>query len=72
MDLTPAVKLFLTTVLYTGFGIVIFGLAFWVMVKIAPFSIRKEVEEDQNMALAVLIGAVILGLSIIISAALHG
>lgn len=72
MDLAPAVKLFLQTALYTGFGVLVFALAFWVIVKVAPFSIRKEVEEDQNIALAVLIGAVILGLAIIISAALHG
>ena len=72
MDFAPAVKLFLQTVLYTGFGVLVFAFAFWVIVKVAPFSIRKEVEEDQNIALAVLIGAVILGLSIIISAALHG
>ena len=32
----------------------------------------KEIEEDQNTALAILIGSVILGLAIIISAAIGG
>jgi putative membrane protein len=72
MDFAPAVRVFLTTVAYTAFGLVIFGVAFWIIVKISPFSIRKEIEIDQNTSLAVLIGSVILGLAIIIAASLHG
>jgi uncharacterized membrane protein YjfL (UPF0719 family) len=63
---------FFSTVGYTLFGLVIFALAFWAMVKISPFSIRKEIEEDQNTALAIVIAAVIIGLGLIISATLHG
>ena len=37
-----------------------------------PFSIRKEIEDDQNTALGIVIGAVIIGLSLIISAAIQG
>lgn len=65
-------RIFLSTVLYTVFGVVVFGLAFWAMTKISPFSIRKELEEDQNTAMAILMASVILGLAIIIAAALHG
>lgn len=68
----PAVRAFLSTVLYTSFGLIVFALAFWVIQKLTPFSIRKEIEEDQNMSVAVMIGSVIIGLAIIISAALHG
>ena len=42
------------------------------VVKITPFSIRKEIEEDQNVSLAVLIGAVLLGIAWIVGAAVHG
>ena len=72
MDLTPAVRVFLSTAGYTAFGLIIFGLAFWIMTKTVPFSIRKEIEEDQNTALAILIGSVILGLAIIIASTIHG
>jgi uncharacterized membrane protein YjfL (UPF0719 family) len=72
MDLTPAIRVFLSTVAYTVFGLIVFALAYWAMVKLSPFSIRKEIEEDQNTALAILMGAVILGLALIISATLHG
>ncbi|MEO8380370.1 MAG: DUF350 domain-containing protein [Acidobacteriota bacterium] len=66
------IRTFLVTVVYTVFGLVVFGLAYWVMVKASPFSIRKEIEEDQNTAVAILMAAVILGLAIIIAAVLHG
>lgn len=72
MNLTPALHTFLLTFSYTVFGMVIFGIAFWIIVRIAPFSLRKEVEEDQNVALAILIGSVMLGLAVIIAATIHG
>ena len=46
----------------------IFAIAFWVMVKIAPFSVVKEIEEDQNTSLAILFGSVFIALAIVISA----
>ncbi len=72
MDLAPALRTFLSTVGYTFFGVIVFALAYWVMVKISPFSITKEIETDHNTALAILMASVILGLAIIIAAALHG
>jgi putative membrane protein len=72
MDFTPAIHTFLLTLGYTIFGMLIFGIAFWIIVKICPFSMRKEIEEDQNISLAILIGSVMLGLSIIIAATIHG
>ena len=62
----------LITLAYTSLGLVVFGVAFALMVRLTPFSIRKEIEDDQNTALAIVIGAVILGLAWIISAAIHG
>jgi putative membrane protein len=61
----------MSTVIYTSFGIAVFLLAFWAIVKISPFSVRKELEEDQNTAVAILIASVILGLAIIIASAIH-
>ena len=73
MDLgSAALHMFLVTVAYTVFGLLIFGLAFWIIVKVSPFSIRKEIEVDQNTSLAILIGSVILGLAIIIASVIHG
>ncbi len=72
MDLSPMIRVFLSTVGYTFFGVIVFAFAYWVMVKISPFSIRKEIEDDHNTAVAILMASVILGLAIIIASVLHG
>jgi putative membrane protein len=66
------VNLVVTTLVFSLVGILLFALAFFVIVKIAPFSTRKEIEEDQNTALAILIGSVIIGIALIVAAAVHG
>lgn len=55
---------------FAGVGLVVFGIAFWMMGKLAPFSIRKEIEDDQNVALAVIMAGVIIGIAVIIAAAI--
>lgn len=60
------------SVLFSIIGVVFFALAFWIIAKLSPFSVRKEIEEDQNVALAIMIGSVILGVALIVSAALLG
>jgi putative membrane protein len=72
MDLEPFLRTFLSTAVYTVFGVIVFAIAFALIVKLSPFSIRKELEADHNTAVAILIASVILGLAIIIAAALHG
>ncbi|MEM7254531.1 MAG: DUF350 domain-containing protein [Pseudomonadota bacterium] len=59
-----------STILYSIIGLVVFCLAYAVMEKLTPFSIRKEIEEDQNLALGVIVGASFIALAIIISAAI--
>ncbi|MBI4956556.1 MAG: DUF350 domain-containing protein [Myxococcales bacterium] len=60
----------LSSLVFVAIGLVVFALAFWLITKVSPFSIRKEIEEDQNVALGIVIGAVIIGLAIIIAAAI--
>ena len=64
--------LVLEALVYTFIGLAFFGLAFWLITRLCPFSVRKEIEEDQNTALAILIGSVIIGIALIIAAAVHG
>jgi uncharacterized membrane protein YjfL (UPF0719 family) len=63
---------FIESVVYVILGMVVFGVGFLIVEKITPFSIRKEIEEDQNTSLGIIIGSVILGLAIIIAAAIAG
>ena len=58
--------------LFSLVGIGVLGLAFFVMTKLTPFSIRKEIEDDQNISLGIIMGSVLIGLSIIIAASIHG
>ena len=60
----------LLTLVYSVVGMTIFGIALLIMTKVAPFSIKKEIEDDQNIALGIIIGSVLIGLSLIISAAI--
>ena len=61
-----------TTLVFVIMGLIVFALTFLVIAKSTPFSVRKEIEEDQNVALAIVIAAVILGSALIIAAAVHG
>jgi len=63
-------KPLVSTVLFSVIGLIFFALAVWIIVKVTPFSVRKEIEEDQNTSLAIIIGSVIIGISIIIAAAI--
>ncbi|MBI3866005.1 MAG: DUF350 domain-containing protein [Planctomycetia bacterium] len=62
----------LAAVIFSAVGLAAFCASVWVISKITPFSLRKELEEDQNTAVAIIIGAMILGMSIIIAGAIHG
>jgi len=61
-----------SSAVFAGIGLAVFGVAFWIMTKVAPFSVKKEIEEDQNVALAVIMAGVIIGVSLIISSAISG
>ncbi|MEQ1606404.1 MAG: DUF350 domain-containing protein [Pyrinomonadaceae bacterium] len=61
-----------TTVIFVAIGLVVFAIAFFIVVLVAPFSVKKEIEEDQNTALAIIIGALIIGVAMIIAAAIQG
>jgi uncharacterized membrane protein YjfL (UPF0719 family) len=59
-------------VLFSLVGMAMFGLMFFILVRVLPFSLRKEIEEDQNVAMGIVLGSLIIGISMIISAAIHG
>jgi putative membrane protein len=61
-----------TTVIFVTIGLVVFALAFLIIVYVSPFSVKKEIEDDQNISLGIIIGSIILGVAIIIAAAING
>lgn len=60
------------TLLYAFLGIFVFVVSFVLVDKLTPGELWKEIIEKQNTAVALLSGAVALGLSVIIAAAVHG
>lgn len=72
LQLSGLPELIVSTLAFSIVGILLFALAFWIIVKVAPFSVRKELEEDQNIALGIVIASVIIGIALIVSAAVHG
>lgn len=72
IDLNAFGHAIIMSIAFSLVGIVVFAIAFFVMAKLTPFSIRKEIEEDQNTSLGIVIGSMLIGLSIIIAAAIKG
>ena len=67
-DLVKELWMMISTVAYFVLGLILFGFSVWLMEKLTPFSIRKEIEEDQNTALAVVIGSTLIALAIVLAA----
>jgi len=65
-------KYIISSVVYSFIGIFILAISFYILEKITPENLWKEILERQNMALAIILGAFILAISIIIASAVHG
>ena len=61
----------LNAVVYAVLGMVIFAVSFIVIDKLTPYHLWKEIVEDKNVALAILVGAMSIGMCIIIAASVH-
>ena len=58
------------SVVYSIVGTIVLGVSFYVIEKLLPFSMRKEIAEDHNVSLGIILGAFVIGLSMIIAAAI--
>ena len=59
------------SVLYAVIGIVIFVVGFILVDKFTPYDLWKQIIEEKNLALAIVVGSAALGICIIIAAAIH-
>ena len=65
-------EVLITTLIFVVIGLIFFAIAFFILEKGLPYSVHKEIEEDQNTSLGVIIGSMLIGIAIIIAAAIHG
>ena len=63
---------FTESLIYTGLGLILMILAFIIIDLLTPGNLRKQLVEEKNVALAILVGAALIGVSIIIGAAING
>ena len=59
-------------IIFAVIGLAVLALAIVLMSKLMPLPFWKEIEEDQNTALGIMVGSIVIGISIIIAAAIHG
>jgi putative membrane protein len=62
----------LSAIIFAVIGLVVLALSIVLMSKLMPLPFWKEIEEDQNTALGIMVGSIVIGISIIIAAAIHG
>ena len=61
----------LNALIYSVLGIIIFVGCFALVDKMTPYDLWGEIVEHKNVALAILVGAISLGMCIIIASAIH-
>ncbi len=60
------------SIVFALIGIVIYAVGFYILDKVTPYHLWREINEKQNTALAILVGSMAIGLALIIAAAVHG
>ncbi len=67
-----ALKGIINSIVFSAIGIIVLLLSYVLLEKMTPENTWKEIVANKNIALAIVFGAFIIGISIIISAAIHG
>ena len=67
MDMQPVIN----AIIFALLGIIIFAGSFSLLDKMTPYDLWKQLCEEKNVALAIVVGAAALGVCIIIAAAVH-
>jgi len=60
------------SILYSLIGLVLFSLAYVIFDKLTPGDLAAEILEKQNVAASILVGALMIGIAIIVGMSIHG
>jgi uncharacterized membrane protein YjfL (UPF0719 family) len=58
--------------LYSVVGLLVFCIGFLIIDTFTPYNLWEQLVKEKNMALAIVVGCVSIGLCLIIAAAVHG
>ena len=61
----------ISSLFYSFLGVFIFWICFLVIDRLTPYHLWKEITEEKNTALGVLVGGIAIGICIIVAAAIH-
>ena len=61
----------ISSLIYGALGLILFFLTLFLMEKITPYSLEKKITEDGNIALGIVVGAIIISLGLIYSTAIR-
>lgn len=61
----------LGSIVFALVGVLIFWLTFLIIDKLTPYNLWEEIIEKQNVALALVVAAMSLGVCVIVAAAIH-
>jgi putative membrane protein len=66
----PLARLLLDFALFGLSGIVLLIIGYYLWEMITPYNLRREIHENKNMAVALVAGAFVIGMGIVIAAAI--
>ncbi len=66
------VRVLIVSAVYAVLGMVLLWIGYRVFDMVTPTDMQKKIFEEGNTAVAITVGAFILGLAIVIGAAIHG
>ena len=64
--------IFFGSILYALIGVVVFVICFIIIDKATPYDLWREICEDKNTALAIVVGSIAIAIGLIVAAAIHG
>lgn len=65
-------SIFFGSMLFALIGVLVFWVCFIIVDKLTPYDLWKEIIEEKNMALAIVVGSMCIAIGLIVSAAVHG
>jgi len=61
----------ISALIYAGIGIAVFFLVLTLIEVMTKYSVNKKITQEGNVALAIVLGSIIISLGMIISSAIH-
>ena len=60
------------SIIFSFIGMAILALGFFIIDKLTPYTLWREIIEEHNIALAIVVASMTLGISLIIASSIHG